>query len=170
SAGSGSPPPSGGTASEEVFEEGTADASGPAEERLEEIAAEDVLDVPGAREPGPIEALAAPDLLLQPVGPELIVDLPLLRIREDLPEILELLLDGLPHGFRDPRGVLLQELLRGVHELVARVPELDELAAPPVVLRVRFRVADRLVDLCLLHPMRCHDRQLLGLPSRQVLR
>src|SRR5207302_4115253 len=73
---------------------------------------------------------------------------------EDLPEILELLLDGLPRGFRDPRGVLLQELLRGVHELVARVPELDDLSAPPVVLRVRFRVADRLVDLSLVHPLR----------------
>src|SRR2546430_10814267 len=46
----------------------------------------------------------------------------------------------------------------------------SELAAPPVVLRVCFRVADRLVDLSLLHPLRGHDRQLLGLPGRQVLR
>src|SRR5207249_3384875 len=44
SAGSGSPPPSDRTASEEVLEEGPAEASGPPEERLEEIAAENVFD------------------------------------------------------------------------------------------------------------------------------
>ena len=66
--------------------------------------------------------------------------------------------------------MLLEQLFRRVHELVGPVPQLDELTPTAVFLGVGLRVADRLIDLPVLHPLRRHDRQLLGLPGGLVLR
>ena len=66
--------------------------------------------------------------------------------------------------------MLLEQLFRRVHELVGPVPQLDELAPTAVFLGVGLRIADRLVDLPVLHPLRRHDRQLLSLPRGLVFR
>ncbi len=82
-------------------------------------------------------ALAAPDLLLQPVGPELIVDLPLLRIREDLVglgELLELLLCGLRIVLVQIRMEFLGEASVGPLDFIARRPARD--AEDPIVVRI----------------------------------
>src|SRR3989304_1411564 len=60
--------------------------------------------------------------------------------REDLPEGLQLLLDGLPRGLRDAISRFLEDLLGLVNESIRQVPGLDELAAPAIVLRVLFPV------------------------------
>ena len=70
-------------AAEELLEERPAESSAAPEERLEQIPAEDVLDVSGVGESGPVEAFAAPDLLLEAVRAELVVDPSLLVVRED---------------------------------------------------------------------------------------
>src|SRR5207247_7694157 len=56
---------------EELLEQGPAEAPAAPEERLEQVSAEDVLDIPRVGEPGPVETFAAPDLLFQAVRPEL---------------------------------------------------------------------------------------------------
>src|SRR5436309_3493141 len=286
---------------EELLEQGPAEAPAAPEERLEQVSAEDVLDIPRVGEPGPVETFAAPDLLFEAVRPELVVDPSLLVVREDLvrfgnllellfrrfrvvlvqvrmvflrepavcsldlvlgrpardaeplivvfvghvalfprdgprsllvhvlevrvhdarvrrfarvagsrrgsfrgsafpihlnadllrhlvqlldrrtehgdvvrredlPKGLNLLLDGLPGPLRYRGAMLFQELLGRIHELVGMVPQLDELAATAVLLRVALRIPDRGVDLRLVHPLRRHDRELFRLPRRHVFR
>src|SRR5439155_5086286 len=61
----------------------------------QEVVPEDVLDVADVGEPGPVEALPAPHLLLDARVPILVVQGPLLFVREDLvrlADFLELLL------------------------------------------------------------------------------
>ena len=57
----GAPPPA--AAPEDVLEQAPAER-GAAEERLEEVLPKEVPDVPRMGEPGPVEVLPAPDLLL----------------------------------------------------------------------------------------------------------
>src|SRR5437879_11551850 len=71
-------------AAEELLEEGATEPAALTEERREQVPAEDILDIPGMREPGPVKAFAAPDLLLQAVRAELVVDATLFVVREDL--------------------------------------------------------------------------------------
>src|SRR5207245_8229718 len=83
---------------EELLEQRPAESPALTEERLEQVPAEDVLDIPGVCKPGPVEAFAAPDLLLETVRAELVVDPTLLVVREDLVRLgalLELLFRAL---------------------------------------------------------------------------
>src|SRR2546430_9321796 len=115
-------------ASEEILEQGATETAGAAEDRLKEIRPEDVLDVVGVGEPRPIEALAAPHLLLEAVRPELIIDLPLLIVREDfvrLGELLELLLRDLRIVLVQVRMVFLGEPTIGALDPVLRRPARD---------------------------------------------
>src|ERR671935_165594 len=155
-------PPSDPSASEEALEQGAAEASASTEERLEEVLAEDVLDIRDVGEPRPVEALASPDLLLEAVRPVLVVNPTLLVVHEDLVERLEFFLDGPARGFGNRGAVLLQEFLRSIDELVRTVPQVDEFAPAAVLLGVGPGVPDRVVDLRALHALRGHDRQLLG--------
>src|SRR3990170_4132048 len=77
-------------------------------------------------------------------GPAELADV---RRMEDLPERLDLLLDGLARGVGHTGPQILELLLHLVDQAVRQVPQLDELAAPAVVLRVGLRVADRVADL-----------------------
>ena len=105
---------------------------------MEEVLAKDVLDVPLVGEPGPVEALAAPDLLLQPVRAKLVVDPTFLVVRQGLVglgELLELLLRDLRVVLVQVRVVFLGETAVGTLDLVLRRPAGD--AEGLVVVRVR---------------------------------
>src|SRR2546425_2818906 len=124
-------------AAEELLEERPAESSAAPEERLEQIPAEDVLDVSGVGESGPIEAFAAPDLLLEAVRTELVVDASLLVVREDLVglgNLLELLFRGLRVVLVQVRMVFLREPAVGSLDLVLGRPARD--AEPLVVVIV----------------------------------
>src|SRR3989449_1342726 len=139
-----SPPSSDRTASEEILEQSPTEAARPAEDRLEEIRPKNVLDVLGMGEPGPVEALATPHLLLEPVRPELIVDLPLLVVAEDLVglgELLELLLRDLRIVLVQVRMIFLGEAAVGVLDLVLRRPTRD--AQDAIVVRVAHTALTR---------------------------
>src|SRR5436309_2355017 len=131
------PPSSDRTASEEILEQSPAEAARPAEDRLEEIRPKNVLDVLGVGEPGPVESLAAPHLLLEAVRTELIVDLPLIIVAEDLVglgELLELLLRDLRIVLVEIRMVFLGETAVGMLDFVLRRPPRD--AQDAIVVRV----------------------------------
>src|SRR5438445_4820813 len=105
----GAPPPA--AAPEDVLEQAPAER-GAAEERLEEVLPKEVPDVPRMGEPGPVEVLPAPDLLLQPLAAVRVVDLPLPLVREDLVrlgEFLEALLGDLLVTLRHVGMVFLRE-------------------------------------------------------------
>src|SRR5207244_4563007 len=94
------------------------------EEVLEQGPAEDVRDVTCVGEPGPVEAFAAPDLLFQAVRAELVVDAPLLVVREDLVglgNLLELLFRGLRVVLVQVRMVFLREPTVGSLDLVLEI-------------------------------------------------
>src|SRR2546428_5469931 len=113
---------------EELLEQGATEPPALAEERREQVPAEDVLDIPGVREPGPVEAFAAPDLLLEAVRAELVVDATLLVVREDLVrlgDLLELLLGGLRVVLVQVRMVFLREPAVGSLDLVLGRPARD---------------------------------------------
>ena len=88
----------------------------------------------------------------------------------DLLQRLDRRLDGIARRLGDLGSQLLEHLLRGVDEGIGLVPGLDELPAPAVVLRIDLGVLHRLVDLRMVHPLGCHDRELLRLACRLVRR
>ena len=117
-----------GATPEELLEQGAAESARSPEDRFEEIPAENVFDVRGVREAGPVEPLAAPDPLLQALRAELVVDPALLVVRQDLVGLGDLL-ELLFRGFRilpvQVGMVFLRHLAVGALDFVLRRPSRD---------------------------------------------